>query len=107
MFGLIEDKNKASASLKALSDKNTMLSNAGIRSLSKGDQFFLYQSNYWRGAVWINVNYLILRGLYNNYLGLDNIGDQFKTGRDLYQKIRKNLIGAVYKNWNDNHIFWE
>jgi len=47
-----------------------MMSKAGIRSLSKRDQYYLYKSNYWRGAVWINVNFLVLRGLYKNYLNI-------------------------------------
>lgn len=65
-----------------------MLSNAGIRSLSMSNQFYLYSSNYWRGAVWINVNYLILRGLYKYYLDVGNQEDrvsmEIKNGRELY-----------------------
>ena len=64
MFGLIDDPAKVKASLKVLSDPELMLSKSGVRSLSKGDQFYLHRSNYWRGAVWINVNFLTLRGLY-------------------------------------------
>jgi mannosyl-oligosaccharide glucosidase len=64
MFGLIEDKERVRASLKVLADPEIMLSKSGIRSLSKGDQFYLHRSNYWRGAIWINVNFLTLRGLY-------------------------------------------
>jgi mannosyl-oligosaccharide glucosidase len=64
MFGLIEDKERVKASLKVLADPEIMLSKSGIRSLSKGDQFYLHRSNYWRGAIWINVNFLTLRGLY-------------------------------------------
>lgn len=85
-----------------------MLSNTGLRSLSKMDQFYLYRSNYWRGAVWINVNFLILRGLFNNYLGIsdiqgetlisiDKIGiEPIETGKELYQTIRQRLIKSVY-----------
>jgi len=51
-----------------LADSEQMLSATGVRSLSKRDQFYLYRSNYWRGAVWINVNFLVLRGLFLNYL---------------------------------------
>jgi mannosyl-oligosaccharide glucosidase len=73
MFGLIDDPEKIKASLKVLADSDHMLSNTGLRSLSKMDQFYLYRSNYWRGAVWINVNFLVLRGLFNNYLGISDI----------------------------------
>ena len=36
----------------------------GIRSLSVNDRFFGMGENYWRGPIWINVNYLVLRALY-------------------------------------------
>jgi mannosyl-oligosaccharide glucosidase len=98
-----------------------MLSKAGIRSLSKKDQFYLYRSNYWRGAVWINVNYLVLRGIFKNYIDITDFDSYFDTNdlfsinstpsignaRELYQTIRYRLISAVYKNWIINHVFWE
>jgi hypothetical protein len=37
MFGLIEEDDKIKSSLRVLSDPATMLSNSGIRSLSKKD----------------------------------------------------------------------
>jgi mannosyl-oligosaccharide glucosidase len=70
MFGLIDDPAQIQSSLRVLGDSEQMLAPAGIRSLSKQDQFYLYASDYWRGAVWINVNFLALRGLFNNYMGV-------------------------------------
>lgn len=116
MFGLIDVDSKLLPSLQALADKSTMLSNSGVRSLSKKDQFYQYRSNYWRGAVWVNVNYLVLRGLFQNYMGIRDIwGDStgipktkgIESGADLYQSIRKGLVRTVYKNWEMNHLFWE
>jgi mannosyl-oligosaccharide glucosidase len=95
-----------------------MLGKGGLRSLSKGDQFYLFGSNYWRGAVWINVNYLTLRGLYKHYLNVgdltldsndDSIGSptMIKQSKQLYEAIRLRLIQSVYQNWKHNHVFWE
>ena len=42
----------------------TLWSPYGIRSLSKLDPFFGVGSNYWRGPIWINVHYMILRAIY-------------------------------------------
>ena len=100
MFGLIEDKEKIQQSLKVLSDPEIMLSRSGIRSLSKGDQFYLYKSNYWRGAVWINVNFLTLRGLYQNYLGIDGIQketliSQIGTNKDSLSIERNSLTEQI------------
>ena len=116
MFGLIQDPDQARQSLSVLADPNQMLSITGVRSLSKQDQFYLYKSNYWRGAVWINVNFLVLRGLFNNYLGITDVpsasdvlkvSQTINTGKELYNTVRERLIKSVYQNWRINHVFWE
>lgn len=116
MFGITYEKERILSSLSVLADPSQMLSNYGIRSLSKLDQFYLQKSNYWRGAIWININFLVLRGLFKHYSDyggpinpiLDGTdGSTINTGRDLYQTIRSRVIEAVYKNWSINHIFWE
>ena len=68
MFGLISDSDQLKHTMKILGDPNLMLGRSGIRSLSKSDQFYLDSSNYWRGAIWINVNFLVLRGFHKYYL---------------------------------------
>ena len=121
MLGLIDDPEKVKESLSVLADESQMLSVSGLRSLSMKDQFYMYSSNYWRGAVWINVNFLVLRGLFKNYLDINGIQDnipqqQFasiakkaglSSGKELYDTIRYRLISTVYKNWKIDHVFWE
>lgn len=75
MFGLIDDLEEVKSSLKVLGDPEFMLGRSGVRSLSKTDQFYLHSSNYWRGAIWINVNFLVLRGLHKYYLGVAGLND--------------------------------
>jgi len=70
MFGLVEDRERAENVFRQMADRNGILSNYGLRSLSQQDVLFHQGDNYWRGAVWINVNYLTLKGLYMNYLDL-------------------------------------
>jgi mannosyl-oligosaccharide glucosidase len=41
----------------------TIWSKYGILSLSKKDPFFGQGRNYWRGAIWINIHYMILRAI--------------------------------------------
>ena len=38
-------------------------SDSGLRSLAKDDNMFHKNNNYWCGPVWINMNYLVLKGL--------------------------------------------
>lgn len=36
-------------------------SSHGLRSLSKVDDLYGKEENYWRGPIWMNINYLTLR----------------------------------------------
>jgi mannosyl-oligosaccharide glucosidase len=49
--------------LDLIGDPNELWSDYGIRSLSKKDEFYGTDENYWRGPVWINMNYLVLENL--------------------------------------------
>jgi mannosyl-oligosaccharide glucosidase len=49
--------------LDLINDPNELWSEYGIRSLSKKDEFYGTDENYWRGPVWINMNYLVLENL--------------------------------------------
>ena len=85
---------------KYLGDKNEFLSDYGIRSLVKSDLLYRTGDDYWRGKIWIQINYLVLRGL-NNYF-INN-----KEIKNIYDKIRYGLIKAVYKTWAKSHTFFE
>jgi mannosyl-oligosaccharide glucosidase len=65
MLGLIDPASpKLKAILNILSDKDKVWSPYGIRSLSKSDSYYGTGENYWRGPIWMNMNYLILSSLY-------------------------------------------
>ena len=69
MFSLVDDDKQIGASLRELADPDSMLSPTGWRTIGPKDQFYKQGSNYWRGAIWINVNFLLLGGLYKTYIG--------------------------------------
>jgi mannosyl-oligosaccharide glucosidase len=43
------------------------MSKGGIRSLSLSDSDYASEENYWRGAVWMPINYMILRACKKYY----------------------------------------
>ena len=51
--------------LQAIRDPERLWSDYGIRSLSKIHPLYGQGENYWRGPVWIPLNYLALQSLYN------------------------------------------
>lgn len=83
-FGLI-DKNKHERmdnALRFAADKNEIFSAYGLRGVSTRDEQYYPGTGYWRGPVWVSVNYLVLRGLklfYSDYVPQQGINEDFKT----------------------------
>lgn len=55
------------ATLDLIHDPKELWSDFGIRSLSKKDEFYGTDENYWRSPIWININYMVVKSLYVSY----------------------------------------
>lgn len=65
LLGLVpKDSPHLGSLLDMMSDPSHLWSDYGLRSLSKSDEFYSQGENYWRGPIWINMNYLALSSLY-------------------------------------------
>ncbi len=53
--------------LALLGDEDELFSPYGLRSLSKKDELYGTNENYWRSPIWININYLAIVELYVRY----------------------------------------
>lgn len=89
------DSRKLEAILDMIEDENELWSPYGLRSLSASDEFFGTGENYWRGPIWININYLTLQSLYKNYMNTP--GPYQERAGKIYTKLRNNIIRNVYK----------
>ncbi len=59
LVGLVKpDSPKLGKLLALIADEEELFSPHGLRSLSKKDEFYATDENYWRSPVWININYL-------------------------------------------------
>ena len=76
------------------------MSDYGIRSLVKNDLLYRTGDDYWRGKIWIQINYLTLRGLKKYFWDNDDV-------KKIYDKVRYGVINAVYKTWKKSHVFYE
>lgn len=64
LTGLISPDNpRLGKVLNLIRDPAQVWSDFGVRSLSKKDAFYGQGENYWRGPIWMPINYLILRAL--------------------------------------------
>ena len=65
LLGLVpRDSPHLGALLDMISDPAHLWSDYGLRSLIKSDEYYSQGENYWRGPIWINMNYLALSSLY-------------------------------------------
>ncbi|KAI1262570.1 glycoside hydrolase family 63 protein [Xylariaceae sp. FL1019] len=105
LVGLLDPEDaKLGKALDLLGDEEELFSPHGIRSLSKQSKFYGTDENYWRSPVWLNLNYLAVVQL-RNY-GLQT-GPYAAKARDLYNRLRRNLVETVYNSWEETGFAWE
>ncbi|MBK5650139.1 MAG: hypothetical protein I4N50_00800, partial [Rhizobium sp.] len=67
LTGLVDkDSKRLGAILDLIDDRAELWSEYGIRSLSKSDEFYHTAEDYWRGPVWMPINYLAVTQLLVN-----------------------------------------
>lgn len=81
----------------------------GLRSLAKNSPFYMkynteHDPPYWRGPIWMNINYLTLKALH--YYG--SVDGSFKDqAKDLELRLKDNLIRNVMGKYNSSGYVWE
>ncbi|KAK0752276.1 glycoside hydrolase family 63 protein [Schizothecium vesticola] len=108
LLGLMDaDHPNLPAVLDMISDPEKLWSPHGLRSLSKQDANYGRDENYWRGAVWINLNVLAVLRLRD--VGLSLVGLSTVRARVLMiaSELRKRLVGTVAESWEHTGFFWE
>ncbi|XP_053258221.1 mannosyl-oligosaccharide glucosidase isoform X1 [Podarcis raffonei] len=81
----------------------------GLRSLSRSSPFYLKHNTehdppYWRGPVWVNINFLAVRAL-KHYGRLE--GPFRDQAAALYRELRANIVGNVYRQYLESGYVWE
>ncbi|KAI1390938.1 glycoside hydrolase family 63 protein [Hypoxylon trugodes] len=105
LMGLLQpDDPKLGKTLDLLGNEEELFSPHGIRSLSQKSEFYGTDENYWRSPVWININYLAIVQLRNYVL---QPGPYSHKAKDLYVKLRKNIVETVYQSWEETGFAWE
>ncbi|XP_047967733.1 mannosyl-oligosaccharide glucosidase GCS1-like isoform X1 [Salvia hispanica] len=95
--------------LDLISDTSTLWTKFGLRSLSKTSSIYVQRNTehdppYWRGPIWMNMNYMILSAL-NYYSQVD--GPYQDRAKIIYTDLRNNLIQNVVKNYKQTGFLWE
>ncbi|XP_071121774.1 mannosyl-oligosaccharide glucosidase-like [Mytilus edulis] len=95
--------------LSDLTKTNRLWTSFGLRSLSHDSPFYgkyntINDPPYWRGSIWINMNYLVLRGLhyYSNVHGKNQ-----KLALDIYCRLRTNIVSNVINQYYKKGYIYE
>jgi len=101
------DTAKLGAILTALESPSLLRAKGvGIRSLSKSDVLFGRDEDYWRGAVWININYLCLQALGAYSVSAKDVAVQ-QRAKKLYEEIRSDVTGNIFRQWKATGFLFE
>ncbi|KAL7171743.1 hypothetical protein ACSBR2_036415 [Camellia fascicularis] len=95
--------------LNLISNRSILWTDYGLRSLSKTSSMYMkynteHDAPYWRGPIWMNINYMILSSLH--HYSKEN-GPYRDKAKIIYNDLRSNLIRNVVKNYHQTGYFWE
>lgn len=95
--------------LDIISNTSTLWTEFGLRSLSKTSSMYMRRNTehdppYWRGPIWMNMNYLILSSLHHYS---KEEGPYRERAEAIYNKLRGNLIRNVIKSYKQTGYLWE
>ncbi|KDR81799.1 hypothetical protein GALMADRAFT_221665 [Galerina marginata CBS 339.88] len=88
-----------------LHDPKQLWSPYGIRSLSASHPEFGQGENYWKGPIWIQMNYLALKALHKTYAAQE--GPYQEKARQIYKELRKNVVDNVFQEYERTGYVWE
>lgn len=95
--------------LALLSDKTKLWSPSGLRSLSRVDPMYRQDEDYWRGAVWINLNVLAVQRL--RALGMEDQPNPSTPTQEkalaIAEELRDRVVKLVYKGYARTGFVWE
>jgi len=110
LLELLEPDNpKLEIILKDLLNPDLLYTPYGLRSLAKTAPMYMkknteHDAPYWRGPIWININYLAVRAL-NNYAQREG---PYKTkAAQVYKVLREGVVNNVMKEYYRTGYIWE
>ena len=93
--------------ISRLMEPHLLWSRYGLRSLSRVDEFFGMKEDYWRGKIWININYLAIRAL-RRYASHTGASSKVRTlAKKAHDELRRNIVHNLYKVYRRTGFIWE
>ncbi|XP_016568329.2 mannosyl-oligosaccharide glucosidase GCS1 [Capsicum annuum] len=95
--------------LEFISNRSILWTDFGLRSLSKTSSMYMKRNTehdppYWRGPIWIPLNYLIVSSLHHYS---QESGPYRERAKTIYNELRSNLIRNIVGNYKRTGYLWE
>lgn len=95
--------------LDNIRDEEKLWTKFGLRSMAKNSPFYNERNTehdkpYWRGPIWININYLAVKAL-QYYASVD--GPHQARARSIYTELKTNLITNVWTQYRKRGYIFE
>lgn len=103
------DSHKLGKILTDIRNPNNLWSDYGLRSLSPNSPLYMKRNTehdppYWRGQVWININFLAIRALHF----YSTVEGPFKNqSKEIYKELRMNVIRNLMNQYTKTGYIWE
>ncbi|VDK17395.1 unnamed protein product [Anisakis simplex] len=106
---LPHDSDNLRIILENLRSEKDLWSKYGLRSISKQSPYYQAHNTehdppYWRGAVWINMNYMMLSAL-KYYASL--AGPNQEVAFHIYSQLRNNVVANMVREFKRTGYLWE
>jgi len=101
--------HKLEVMIRKLDDPSLLWTPYGLRSLAANASLYNKRNTehdppYWRGPIWININFLTLKAL-RHYSNAD--APVAPLAKDKYQKLRENIMNNVISQYHKTGYIWE
>lgn len=109
MEGLLQTDHEVQRALDIIRDRALLWSPCGLRSLARNDTLYGTEENYWRGPIWININYLTLRALHRVAQDETQLWDKItrKRANKIYRDLRDNVLTCLDKSFRETGTLFE
>lgn len=103
------DNPKLGKILSDIRNPKLLWTDYGLRSLAKTSAYYNkynteHDPPYWRGPIWININFLAVRAL-NYYSNIE--GPYAGQAKTLYKELRTNVVSNILKEYKRTGFIWE
>jgi mannosyl-oligosaccharide glucosidase len=107
---LTPNSEKLLAVLNKIHDTNLLWTPYGLRSLAATAPFYNARNTehdppYWRGPIWINMNFLALKSL--KHYSTEGKGAVATLSKEKYTKLRENIIENIMRQYYKSGYIWE